>query len=227
MPAVSSAANVVSLSTPPRSSGFVRHASFREFWPGYVADHADARSRWLHLAGTTSFVIITIGCGVTSPLTFVPALAVALGLVWAAFATEARRNTAPWLGLALFAATCGHPLFLAGKEITEMDFWVPQSGGVGVGISILSYAGKVQFGLITDAGLGPDPENIINRFADEFEMLVLSTLMGPYGPEFEDDLEAAFGEPGNQSPAPTNSPDPAKPTLIRTRKTPAVLAKRP
>ncbi len=85
------------------------------------------------------------------------------------------------------------PLFMAGREIGEIDFWVPQSGGIGMGVSILTYNGKVQFGLITDAGLVPDPDAIIGKFGDEFEKLVMQTLMGPYGPEFEEDLERAFG----------------------------------
>ena len=34
-------------------------------------------------------------------------------------------------------------------------FWVPQSGDIGVGVSILSYAGGVQFGLITDGRYVP------------------------------------------------------------------------
>lgn len=85
------------------------------------------------------------------------------------------------------------PLFFAGREIDEIDFWVPQSGGIGMGLSILTYNGKVQFGLITDAGLVPDPERVINQFSDEFEKLVMQTLMGPYGPEFNAELESAFG----------------------------------
>jgi diacylglycerol O-acyltransferase / wax synthase len=86
------------------------------------------------------------------------------------------------------------PLYFAGCEIEEIEFWVPQSGGIGMGLSILTYNGKVQFGLVTDAGLVPDPESIINQFSDEFEKLVLMTLMGPYGPEFANELEAAFGD---------------------------------
>jgi diacylglycerol O-acyltransferase / wax synthase len=86
------------------------------------------------------------------------------------------------------------PLYFAGSEITEIEFWVPQSGGIGMGVSILTYNGKVQFGLITDEGLVPDPHNVIDRFADEFEKLVMLTLMGPYGPEYEEALEEVFGE---------------------------------
>ena len=107
------------------------------------------------------------------------------------------------------------PLYFAGREIDEIDFWVPQSGGIGMGLSILTYNGKVQFGLITDAGLVPDPENIINNFADEFEKLVMQTLMGPYGPEFEAELEDAFG---GEAAGETSSEVPAqKKTLKRLR----------
>jgi hypothetical protein len=63
------------------------------------------------------------------------------------------------------------PLFLAGREIEDMMFWVPQAGRLGMGISILSYAGKVYVGVITDAGLIPDPDTIIDYFYDEFELL--------------------------------------------------------
>ncbi len=111
-----------------------------------------------------------------------------------------------------------HALYFAGKEITELDFWVPQSGGIGMGVSILSYNGKVQFGVITDEKLVPDPEEIIRHFGNEFEKLVLQTLMGPYGPEFEEGLEAAFGEPkavGMSPPAANGTP---KKTLKRLRR---------
>src|SRR5205085_488540 len=56
------------------------------------------------------------------------------------------------------------PLFFAGQRNTEVDFWGPQSGGNGNGVSILAYDGRIQFGLITDAGLVPDPNRIVERF---------------------------------------------------------------
>ena len=69
-------------------------------------------------------------------------------------------------------------LFMAGSPLREMMFWVPQTGAVGVGISILSYHGRVHFGLIGDAKLIPDPEAVIRRFGAEFEKLVYLALMG-------------------------------------------------
>jgi len=71
-------------------------------------------------------------------------------------------------------------LYLAGAAIGSMMFWVPQSGDIGMGVSILSYNGEVQFGLVTDRGLCPDPDRVIERFAPEFEKLVLATLMSPW-----------------------------------------------
>jgi len=72
------------------------------------------------------------------------------------------------------------PLYFAGAAIDSMMFWVPQSGDIGMGVSILSYNGQVQFGLVTDRGLCPDPNRVIERFAPEFDKLVLSTLLGPW-----------------------------------------------
>jgi diacylglycerol O-acyltransferase len=72
------------------------------------------------------------------------------------------------------------PLYLAGGRIGRLIFWVPQSGAIGLGISILSYAGQVQFGLIADAERVPDPDTVTAYFAAEFENLVLSVLLGPY-----------------------------------------------
>jgi diacylglycerol O-acyltransferase len=72
------------------------------------------------------------------------------------------------------------PLFLAGAKIDKLMFWVPQSGDIGMGVSIITYAGDVQFGLVTDRALCPDPERVIARFAPEFEKLVLATLMAPW-----------------------------------------------
>jgi len=73
-----------------------------------------------------------------------------------------------------------HPMYLAGRRISRMIFWVPQSGDIGLGISILSYAGQVQFGLIADYKRIPDPAAVTARFHDEFEKVVLSLLLGPY-----------------------------------------------
>ncbi len=75
------------------------------------------------------------------------------------------------------------PLHLCGSTVERVLVWVPQSGDVGIGVSILTYAGKVQFGLITDSILCPDPQAIIDRFVPEFEKLLALALMLPWGDE--------------------------------------------
>ena len=72
-------------------------------------------------------------------------------------------------------------LKFCGSTVEKVMFWVPQSGDIGMGVSILTYAGRVQFGLITDTGLCPDPEAIIANFGPEFEKLLLLSLMLPWG----------------------------------------------
>ena len=68
---------------------------------------------------------------------------------------------------------------------------MPQAGDIAVGVSILSYDNKVQLGLITDKKRVPDPDLIVERFAVEFEQLLLLVLMEPdllYDPDMLDQL---------------------------------------
>ncbi|MFC7300139.1 WS/DGAT/MGAT family O-acyltransferase [Cognatiluteimonas weifangensis] len=82
------------------------------------------------------------------------------------------------------------PLYMAGCMLREMMFWVPQTGSVGVGISILSYNGRVHFGLIADAGLIPDPDAVAGRFGAEFDKLLYLALMG----DWQRTLDAAMAD---------------------------------
>ena len=75
------------------------------------------------------------------------------------------------------------PMTFCGATLRQMMFWVPASGDIGVGVSILSYGGGVQFGLITDERLCPSPQDIIDRFEPEFEQLTLVALMLPWAGE--------------------------------------------
>ncbi|MGO9984743.1 MAG: wax ester/triacylglycerol synthase family O-acyltransferase [Rhodomicrobium sp.] len=83
-----------------------------------------------------------------------------------------------------------HPLHLTGHEIKQIMFWVPQSGDIGMGVSILSFNNMVQFGLITDAALVPDPEAIVAHFQPQFEQLLYHVLMEPWEGDGEHSGEA-------------------------------------
>jgi len=56
------------------------------------------------------------------------------------------------------------PLELAGCRLNKIAYWVPMSGRLGLGVSFLSYAGNVQMGVISDAGLIPDPDRLVELF---------------------------------------------------------------
>jgi len=71
-------------------------------------------------------------------------------------------------------------LQLCGAAVERVMFWAPQAGDMSLGISILTYAGQVQFGLIADAGLCPDPERIVAHFEPEFQQLLTLALMLPW-----------------------------------------------
>ena len=43
-----------------------------------------------------------------------------------------------------------HQIYFAGAPVRETMFWVPQSGRLGMGVSIFSYNDKVWLGLVTD-----------------------------------------------------------------------------
>ncbi|MGE5813630.1 MAG: wax ester/triacylglycerol synthase family O-acyltransferase [Acidobacteriota bacterium] len=64
------------------------------------------------------------------------------------------------------------PVTFAGVRLSRVMFWVPCAGRLGVGISILSYAGFVSIGFATDAGLVPDPECIVQGFDGELARLI-------------------------------------------------------
>jgi hypothetical protein len=49
------------------------------------------------------------------------------------------------------------PVTLAGTPVRGVLVWAPCSGGVGMSVSVFSYAGKVSVGFLVDAGLVADP----------------------------------------------------------------------
>jgi len=64
-----------------------------------------------------------------------------------------------------------HELFLGGRRLRQLMFWVPQRATIGVGISILTFAGNVQLGVIADTRLIEDPEVLVLALEAELEAL--------------------------------------------------------
>jgi WS/DGAT/MGAT family acyltransferase len=63
-------------------------------------------------------------------------------------------------------------IYMGGIPVDSIMFWVPQSGRLGLGISIISYNDQVWMGVATDDGLVPDPDIIIENFHVEFDHMM-------------------------------------------------------
>jgi diacylglycerol O-acyltransferase / wax synthase len=63
------------------------------------------------------------------------------------------------------------PVYLAGAKLKQPMFWVPQNGNIGIGMSIFSYAGTVQFGITIDRSIPVDPEAAMDYFRESFTEL--------------------------------------------------------
>lgn len=63
------------------------------------------------------------------------------------------------------------PISVAGSPMRQTMFWVPCSGRLGLGVSLLSYAGDVWLGVQTDVSLVPDPQAVLEGFHAEIAEL--------------------------------------------------------
>jgi WS/DGAT/MGAT family acyltransferase len=86
----------------------------------------------------------------------------------------------------------------AGATIDGVMFWVPQSGRLGLGVSVLSYAGEVRIGVAADERLVPDPGAIVADFH-----AALADLLAAAPP-----AAAPAGPPAAAAPAPPAAPPP-------------------
>lgn len=70
------------------------------------------------------------------------------------------------------------PLFLAGAPLGRVLAWVPQIAGMGIGLSVLSYAGAVTLGVTTDSGVVADPWELVAGFEAELARLLAGAGAG-------------------------------------------------
>ncbi len=67
------------------------------------------------------------------------------------------------------------PIYLAGQKLKSLMFWVPRAGDIGLGLSILSYAGNVYIGIASDVSLIPEPDRIVDCFQREVADMLRQT----------------------------------------------------
>ena len=64
------------------------------------------------------------------------------------------------------------PVYLGGTPVSGVLVWAPCSGDVSMTISIFSYNGKLTVGLMADAGLIPNPDELVADFETELRALL-------------------------------------------------------
>ena len=106
------------------------------------------------------------------------------GQPFAAFATMSLMGAGPTWTSRLLAELLAHksralmtnvpgpvrPLHFVGAPIDNLVFWVPTTS-VGLGISVISYAGVVRIGLMSAPTVVPEPARLAALFDDELELL--------------------------------------------------------
>jgi WS/DGAT/MGAT family acyltransferase len=67
------------------------------------------------------------------------------------------------------------PVYLAGAPVAGVLVWAPCSGSLGMTVSIFSYDGEVTVGFMTDIGMVPDPQPLVDAFDRELRSLCRGT----------------------------------------------------
>jgi diacylglycerol O-acyltransferase len=66
-----------------------------------------------------------------------------------------------------------HALLLGGRQVDDLVFWVPHPSRLGLGVSILSYGGRIRIGVRADVAALADPAGLATRVEEEAAALGL------------------------------------------------------
>ncbi len=105
-------------------------------------------------------------------------------------------------------------LYFCDRPLRRIMFWVPQSGRIGLGISILSYCGEVLLGVMADEALVSEPQRILAQFEAEFgELLAAHSARVPHPapPAVVEAPEPSAESTAEPGAGPGASPDAAAP----------------
>ena len=124
---------------------------------------ADPGERLAHICARTAIIkaspeaeVVRSGMAMVGALTHRPS-----AQAWMRLFT--RRSTAVVTNIAGPSV----PLQLDGVSLRRFMLWVPTSGSVGLGFSLVSYAGQLRFGVQVDDGVVPDVSALVRRLDHE------------------------------------------------------------
>ncbi len=63
------------------------------------------------------------------------------------------------------------PISIGGRRLQGVAFWAPQAGRLGLGVSMLSYAGDVRIGVASDVKLVAEPAELVGDIETELTVL--------------------------------------------------------
>jgi diacylglycerol O-acyltransferase / wax synthase len=92
----------------------------------------------------------------------------------------AEKRIVNWLGDKACAVVSNLPgprrhLRVAGARISRIVFWPPQTSHVGIGVSLLSYAGEITVGVNADTALVPQPQRLVDALLAELGVMLART----------------------------------------------------
>jgi len=106
-----------------------RIESFEEFWPYYLSEHRDARSRRLHFMGTTGFLAAVGASTALHPIRFPAAMAGFAAIMKHGFDKESEKAPLAQVAAMLGLGTAGAPLtFPAGVVFAYACAWIGHFG---------------------------------------------------------------------------------------------------
>ncbi len=89
----------------------------------------------------------------------------------------AEKRIVNWIGDKACAVVSNLPgprrrLRIGGVRIERIVFWPPQTSHVGIGLSLLSYAGEITIGVSADTALMPQPRQLVEAFRAEIDTML-------------------------------------------------------
>jgi len=100
-----------------------RYADLDAFWPYYISEHRDPRSRRLHFVGTGLWLTSLVVCTLSNPL-FLIGLVVMVLVGRAALRVEGTKRSFGHVAVMLLVPALFNPLFLAGVVAAYFCAWV-------------------------------------------------------------------------------------------------------